>query len=53
MKHIGYTFYMTKFPIKMLLAFMMVCLFTVACGNKGPLVRPDGKQAEAEAEAKQ
>jgi predicted small lipoprotein YifL len=53
MKHIGYTFYMNKFPIKMLLAFMVVCLFTAACGNKGPLVKPDDKQAESEAEAAQ
>lgn len=44
---------MNKYPIKILLTALLLSLLASACGNKGPLVKPDDKQAEAEAEAKQ
>jgi predicted small lipoprotein YifL len=40
---------MSKYSIKIVLAAMALCLLVSACGNKGPLVKPDETPAEAEA----
>ena len=44
---------MNKISAKLLLSLMALSLLVVACGNKGPLVKPDDQQVEAEAEATQ
>jgi predicted small lipoprotein YifL len=40
---------MNKSHAKSLLFVLALCLLASACGNKGPLVKPDQKPAEAEA----
>jgi predicted small lipoprotein YifL len=40
---------MSKSPAKPLLFLLALCLLVSACGNKGPLVKPEPKPAEAEA----
>jgi len=47
--HFGYTFPMNKYSVKIVLAALALCLLVSACGNKGPLVKPDETPAEAEA----
>jgi predicted small lipoprotein YifL len=44
---------MNKYPIKILLAALLFSLLACACGNKGPLVKPDEQTIQVEAEAKQ
>jgi predicted small lipoprotein YifL len=40
---------MNKFTVKSLFYLSMLCCLLSACGNKGPLVKPEEKPAEAEA----
>jgi len=40
---------MNKYSVKIVLAALALCLLVSACGNKGPLVKPDETPAEAEA----
>lgn len=40
---------MNKSRATSLLLLLTLCLLASACGNKGPLVQPDQKPAEAEA----
>jgi len=40
---------MNRFHAKSLLLALALCLLATACGNKGPLVKPEEKPAEAEA----
>ncbi|HWS40468.1 MAG TPA: lipoprotein [Arenimonas sp.] len=40
---------MNKISTKFLISLMALSLLVVACGNKGPLVKPEEKPAEAEA----
>mgnify|MGYP003513975267 FL=1 len=40
---------MNKSRATPLLCVLALCLLVTACGNKGPLVKPEEKPAEAEA----
>jgi predicted small lipoprotein YifL len=40
---------MNRSHAKSLLFLLALCLLVTACGNKGPLVKPEEKPAEAEA----
>jgi predicted small lipoprotein YifL len=40
---------MNRSHAKSLLFLLTLCLLVTACGNKGPLVKPEEKPAEAEA----
>ena len=40
---------MNRFHATPLLFELALCLLVTACGNKGPLVKPEEKPAEAEA----
>ena len=40
---------MNKSAHKLILAALILTMLASACGNKGPLVKPDEKLAEAEA----
>jgi len=40
---------MNKISLKLVLSALALCLLVVACGNKGPLVKPEAQTTEAEA----
>jgi predicted small lipoprotein YifL len=44
---------MNKISLKFVLSALAFCLLLVACGNKGPLVKPEAQTTKSEAEAKQ
>lgn len=45
----GYTFPMKRSVLKLPFALLWLCLALSACGNKGPLVKPEPSGAEAKA----
>ena len=45
----GYTSSMKRFALKLPFALLCLCLALSACGNKGPLVKPEPAGAEAKA----
>ena len=45
----GYTSCMKRFALKFPFALLCLCLALSACGNKGPLVKPEPSGAEAKA----
>jgi predicted small lipoprotein YifL len=43
----GYTFPMKRYALRTLVLLLCSSLFLAACGNKGPLVKPEPEKTEA------